>query len=194
MIKIRYRDPNELSPGLHAAAECHGRGTTVYLLCGLTAAQRRSALRRLRLTARMGHCPPLPAAQLALALGADRIGTGVGRARAVFRSHPAGSTVPLMLVSAGAIVFLMLSASIRGLPPPRVAGQPRPAAVTVPAISGARTGVGSIDVTVATTGACRAGPPGRWSVPAFPGPLAGLAARASRGSARICGCPVVPLR
>jgi hypothetical protein len=54
MIKIRYRDPNELSPGLHAAAECHGRGTTVYLLAGLTAAQRRSALRRLRLSARQG--------------------------------------------------------------------------------------------------------------------------------------------
>ena len=32
MIKIRYRDPNELSPGLHAAAERHGRSTMVYLL------------------------------------------------------------------------------------------------------------------------------------------------------------------
>ena len=68
MIRIRYRGSNELSPGLHAAAEQHGRTTTVYLLSGLTAAERRSALRRLRLTARMGHCPRLPAAQLAFAL------------------------------------------------------------------------------------------------------------------------------
>jgi hypothetical protein len=138
MIKIRYRDPNELSPGLHAAAECHGRSTTVYLLCGLTAAERRAALRRLRLSARMGHCPRLPAAQLAFALFADRIRTGAGQTGAVFRSHPAGSTVPVMVVSAGAIAFLLLSTvSIRVLHPPRTEGQlppsvPAPSVVTVP--------------------------------------------------------------
>ena len=114
MIKIRYRDPNELSPGLHAAAERHGRSTTVYLLPGLSAAQRRSALRRLKISARRGYDPRLPAGQLAVALLADRIRTSVGRAGAVFRSHPAGSTVPVMVVSAGAIAFLALSAvSIR---------------------------------------------------------------------------------
>jgi hypothetical protein len=114
MIKIRYRDPNELSPGLHAAAERHGRSTTVYLLPGLSAEQRRSALRRLRISARRGYDPKLPAGQLAVALLADRIRTSVGRAGAVFRSHPAGSTVPVMVVSAGAIAFLALSAvSIR---------------------------------------------------------------------------------
>jgi hypothetical protein len=114
MIKIRYRDPNELSPGLHAAAERHGRSTTVYLLCGLNAAQRRAALRRLKISARRGYDPKLPAPQLAVALAADRIRTTVGRAGAVFRSHPAGSTVPVMVVSAGAIAFLVLSAvSIR---------------------------------------------------------------------------------
>src|SRR5579859_5078411 len=114
MIKIRYRDPNELSPGLHAAAERHGRNTTVYLLPGLNAAQRRSALRRLKISARRGYDPRLPAGQLAVALLADRIRTSVGRAGAVFRSHPAGSTVPVMVVSAGAIAFLALSAvSIR---------------------------------------------------------------------------------
>jgi len=32
----------------------------VYLLSGLTKPQRRSALRRLRLSARMGHCPAAP--------------------------------------------------------------------------------------------------------------------------------------
>jgi hypothetical protein len=112
MIKIRYR--NELSPGLHAAAERHGRHTTIYLLPGLSAAQRRAALRRLKISAGRGYDPELPAAQLALALLADRIRTSVGLAGAVFRSHPAGSTVPVMVVSAGAIAFLALSAvSIR---------------------------------------------------------------------------------
>jgi hypothetical protein len=110
MIKIRYRDPNELSPGLHAAAERHGRSTTVYLLPGLSAAQRRAALRRLKISARRGYEPKLPAPQLAVALAADRIRTTVGWAGAVFRSHPAGSTVPVMVVSAGAIAFLALSA------------------------------------------------------------------------------------
>ena len=116
MIRIRYRDPNELSPGLHAEAERGCRGTTVYLLSGLTAQQRRSALRRLRLSARMGHCPRLPARQLALALLADRIRTALGRAGAVFRLHPAGSTVPIMVLSGGAIAFLLFSTvSIRVL-------------------------------------------------------------------------------
>jgi hypothetical protein len=109
MIKIRYVDPNKISPGLHAVVECHGRNTTVYLLCGLRPQQRRAAFRRLRMSARMGYCPALPAPQLALARLADRIRTGLGQAGAVFRSHPAASTVPLMVVSAGAIAFLLLA-------------------------------------------------------------------------------------
>src|SRR6266581_4888782 len=117
MIRVRYRDSNELSPGLHAAAERHGRTTTVYLLSGLTKPQRRSALRRLRLSARMGHCPGLPAGRLALALFADRIRTGIGQAGAVLRLHPAGSTLPVMVLSGGAIAFLLFSTvSIRVLP------------------------------------------------------------------------------
>jgi hypothetical protein len=116
MIKIRYRDSNELSPGLHAAAERRGRSTTVYLLSGLTTQERRAALRRLRLSARMGYCPRLPAGQLALALVADRIRTTIGQAGAVFRLHPAGSTVPVMMISGGAIAFLVFSTvSIRVL-------------------------------------------------------------------------------
>jgi hypothetical protein len=116
MIKIRYRDPNEFSPGLHAEAERHGRCTTVYLLSGLTKRERRAALRRLRLSARMGYCPSLPAPQLALALLKDRIRTGAGQTGAVFRLHPAGSTVPIMVLSGGAIAFLLLSTvSIRVL-------------------------------------------------------------------------------
>ena len=110
MIKIRYRDADELSPGLHAAAVPQGRNTIVFLLPGLTAAERRAALRRLRLSARMGYCPPLPPVQLALALFADRIRTTVGQLGTLVRSHPAGSTVPVMVISAGAIAFLALSA------------------------------------------------------------------------------------
>ena len=40
MIRVRYRDSNELSPGLHATAGRHGRTITVYLLPGLTAEER----------------------------------------------------------------------------------------------------------------------------------------------------------
>jgi hypothetical protein len=135
MIKIRYRDPNELSPGLHAAAERHGRSTMVYLLPGLSTAQRRAALRRLKISARRGYDPKLPGPQLAVALAADRIRTTVARAGNVFRSHPAGSTVPVMVVSAGAIAFLALSAvsiqvihrSPRG-PGPALSGAAGPAA------------------------------------------------------------------
>src|SRR5271154_1795346 len=134
MIKIRYCDSNELSPGLHAAAERHGRSTTVYLLPGLSAVQRRAALRRLKISAGRGYDPKLPAPQLALALLADRIRTAFGLAGAVFRSHPAGSTVPVMVVSAGGGTLLALSAvSIQVIHPtqgpgPVVAGAPGPAA------------------------------------------------------------------
>jgi hypothetical protein len=123
MIRIRYRGSNELSPGLHAEAEQHGRRTTVYLLSGLTAAERRSALRRLRLTARMGHCPRLPAGQLAFALLMDRMRTGIGRTGAVLRLHPAGSTVPIMVLSGGAIAFLLFSTVSIHVLHPRAADQ-----------------------------------------------------------------------
>src|ERR1700744_1161407 len=133
MIKIRYHGANELSPGLHAAAERQGRTTTVYLLSGLTPAERRAALRRLRLSARMGYCPKLPAAQLALALLADRIRTSFGQAGAVFRLPPAGIPLPLMLLSGGPIAFLLLSpVSIHVLREPRGSGpQPDPGAAPV---------------------------------------------------------------
>jgi hypothetical protein len=147
VIRIRYRAANELAPGLHAAAERHGRHTTVYLLSGLTTAERRAALRRLRISARVGRNPRLPAAQLRLALLADRIRTSLGWAGAVFRSHPAGSTVPVMVISAGAIAFLTLSAvSIQVIHTPRTSGQPL--AAGLPAASGTiPVGGGSTDPT-----------------------------------------------
>ena len=163
MIKIRYRDSNDLSPGLHAAAERHGRSTTVYLLSGLTAAERRAALRRLRLSARMGYCPRLPAAQLALALLLDRIRTTIGQAGAVFRLHPAGSTVPVMVISGGAIAFLVLSTvSIRVLHPGR-ASTASSAAGTSPVASAA-----AIPITGTSQG--RAAGPGGPSGNTQPGP------------------------
>jgi hypothetical protein len=130
MIKIRYCDPSMFSPGLHAAAERHGRSTVIYLLSGLTVPQRRAALRRLRLSARMGYCPRLPAAQFGLALLADRIRTTTGQAGAVFRTHPAGAMVPVMMAAGAAIAFLVLSSvSMPALPghPPAL-GDPAPTA------------------------------------------------------------------
>jgi hypothetical protein len=167
MIRVRYRDPNELSPGLHAAAERHGRTTTVYLLSGLTKPQRRSALRRLRLSARMGYCPGLPAGQLALALFADRIRTGIGQAGAVLRLHPAGSTLPVMVLSGGAIAFLLFSTvSIRVLPTtpasPEAASSPGPIA---------SAGAGAVPHTGSQGGVAGLGGSGDW--PAIPPGLAG---------------------
>jgi hypothetical protein len=113
----------------------------------MTAVQRRSALRRLRLSARMGHCPRLPAAQLAFALFTDRIRTGIRRAGAVLRLHPAGSTVPIMVLSGGAIAFLLFSTvSIHVI---------RPGAADQSAASGRRP----VLVTRAAAAAPAAGPP-----------------------------------
>jgi hypothetical protein len=136
-IKIRYCSANELPPGLHATAERHGRTITVYLLPGLTAEERNAALRRLRLSGRMRYGPRLPAVQLAFALFADRIRTSIAQAGSVFRAHPAGTTGPVMLISAGAIAFLVLSAvSIRILREPHgpngsPASGPAPAASAI---------------------------------------------------------------
>jgi hypothetical protein len=167
MIKIRYRDPNELSPGLHAAAERHGRSTTVYLLPGLSSAQRHAALRRLKISARRGYDPRLPAPQLAVALVADRIRTTVGRAGNVFRSHPAGSTVPVMVVSAGAIAFLALSAvSIRVThTTPRVPGPVFSGAAGPAASAGPGPGPGPSSVPIAAGQGDPPGPPGSGTGP-----------------------------
>jgi hypothetical protein len=123
MISVRYCHWRDLSPGLNATAQCNRCGTVVYLVPGLTRDERRAALRRLRMASRIGAGPELPAAQLALALLADRIKTIAGRAGAIFRLHPAASALPLMLVSVGVVVFLSLSAvSVQVLPQQAAAG------------------------------------------------------------------------
>jgi hypothetical protein len=171
MIRVRYQGSNELSPGLHATAEREGRRTTVYLLDGMTVAQRRSALRRLRLTARMGHCPRLPAAQLAFALFTDRIRTGIGRAGAVLRLHPAGSTVPIMVLSGGAIAFLLFSTVSIHVLRPRPAGQSALGTSPVVSASPVATGFGSQGQAVGPGGAGNPGDPGGIGAQAAPGGL-----------------------
>jgi hypothetical protein len=107
VIKIRYSA--ELQPGLHGQAERRGRTTVVKLLPGLTPAQRAATLRRLTQQGRMGIGPRLPVGQLMIALAADRMRTAFGHVGAVVRIHPAGSTVPVMVLFAAAVCFLALS-------------------------------------------------------------------------------------
>jgi hypothetical protein len=140
MISVRYCHSHELSPGLNASVECSRRGTVVYLVPGLTRDERHSALRRLRMASRVGAGPELPAAQLALALLADRIRTAAWRAGAIFRLHPAGSALPVLLLSVGVIAFLALSAvSIQVLPEQAVPG-PSPVRGPGPAATAGGTG------------------------------------------------------
>jgi hypothetical protein len=121
VIKIIYRD---LSPGLHASAETAGRDTIISLLPGLTPEQRRAALRRIRHSGRMGHGPRVSAVQLGLALGLDRIKAITRTGAAVVRLHPAGSTIPVLLLSTAAVVFvLMATVSIHVVPAPKSSDQ-----------------------------------------------------------------------
>jgi hypothetical protein len=115
MIHVRYK---ELSPGLHGKAEHSGRGTTVYLLPGLTGGQRKAALRRLRQEASRGCGPELPRPDLAVALAADRFRVGVRSTAAVVRLHPAGSLLPTALAAVLMALFVLapLSARIVSVP------------------------------------------------------------------------------
>lgn len=122
MIKITYRD---LSPGLHAHAESDGRNTVILLLPGLTPEQRRAALRRIRRSGRMGHGPRVPALGLALALAVDWIRTTARNCAAVARLHPAGSALPVVLLSVATVIYLfMATVPIHVLQAPGLSGQP----------------------------------------------------------------------
>lgn len=132
MICIRYRD---LSGGLHAVAECSGRGTTLFLVPGLTAGQRRAALRRLRHESRRGCGPRLPAAQLGVAVAADQVRSAVGQLAAAVRLHPALIMLPTVLVAVLAWLFVATTPlSQRG-----IAGQQGPG-VLAPGITAQVTG------------------------------------------------------
>ena len=111
MIKIWYGD---LPGGLHVRAVARGKDTIIYLLPGLTVAERRAALRRVRSSARMGHGPALSAVGLALAVMANRIRITVRNVASAMRMHP-GMFVPLLviLLSAPVAYFVLTSVSIK---------------------------------------------------------------------------------
>lgn len=111
MIRVRYQD--QLPPGLNGKAAQGARGTTVYLLPGLTGRQRRDALRRLRQEASRGCGPALPGAGLTVALAADRFRVGLRNTAAVIRQHPAGSLLPTALAGLLMTMFVFASVPVR---------------------------------------------------------------------------------
>ena len=107
LIKIRYAD---LPPGLHVRAEANGRHTIIYLLPGLTHAERRAALLRVRRSASMGHGPRLPASRVAAAVARNRITATTRNGAAAFRAHPLLLLPPVLVVASATLVYVMLSA------------------------------------------------------------------------------------
>ena len=105
MIKIRYAD---LPAGLHIRAVARGKDTIIYLLPGLTAAQRQAALRRARSSARMGQGPRLPVPGVLGAVVVDRIRTTVRNGAAAMRGHPAILVPPLVIVMSAAVAYILL--------------------------------------------------------------------------------------
>jgi hypothetical protein len=105
MVKIRY---SELPAGLHVAAAGDRDCTVVYLQPGLTPAQRRAALFRVRSSARIGQGPTLPRPAMARAIAADRVRTSAHVGAAATRRHPMLFLPPLILM-VSALVFLFMS-------------------------------------------------------------------------------------
>jgi hypothetical protein len=120
VIRIRYKD---FSAGTHDMAGLYGmtergpRGVTVYLLPGLATCQRRVVIRRLRQEASRGFGPPLPQAQLAIALGLDRVRTTARIVKATVRLHPAVTLVPGAFVVFMMTLFIVASCSRGGIAP-----------------------------------------------------------------------------
>jgi hypothetical protein len=104
MIRVRYKD---LAPGLHGKAEYRGRRTTIFLVPGLTSAQRKATLRRLRQEARRRCGPRLPVPQLVIALAADRVSVAFRNIAAVIRLHPAGSILPTTVIGCLMVLFVL---------------------------------------------------------------------------------------
>lgn len=106
MIKIRYSD---LPAGLHVRTVVQGRHTILYLLPGLSTAERRAAVHRVRSNARVGYGPRMPAAGVAFALGADRVRTTVRNGLSAARLHPAFFVPATIVVLAVAVAYLLLA-------------------------------------------------------------------------------------
>lgn len=110
MIRIEYKN---LPSGVHAEAEAGVGNVIVYLLPGLTPAQRKAALRRLRQEGNR-HCGPrLPEGQLWVALAADRLGVAVRSTARAVRLHPFGLLVPALMAGGLLAGFVFASAGGR---------------------------------------------------------------------------------
>jgi hypothetical protein len=136
LIKIRYA---ELPAGIHVRTEQARGNTVIYLLPGLTAADRRAALRRARSSARIGHSPPLSRAGLARAIAADWLRAIFRNGAAAFRAHPAIFIPPVVVVLSAAAAYLLLTSFAIRIQPPSGGSQqagrmpaPNPAALTAP--------------------------------------------------------------
>jgi hypothetical protein len=172
VIRIRYSD---LPAGLHASAKSEGRHTVIYLVPGLSAADKRSAIGRLRASARVGHGPKLPAVSLMTALIADRVRFNLRNAAVAARLHPTGLAIPVAVLTGGAILYgLLVTVSIRIGPSSPQASQARlPLSVAMaPATGGtsqraARTGPTSASRLSGNVASAPAGPSG---VPGSTGP------------------------
>jgi hypothetical protein len=117
VIKIRYTD---LPAGVHVRTTTRGRHTVVFLLHGLTPAQRKAAIRRAQGASRVGQGPPLPRAALARALAADRLRTTIRNGFGAMRLHPAILFPPLVIVLSAAVAYLLLvSVTIHFMPGPQ---------------------------------------------------------------------------
>jgi hypothetical protein len=124
VIKIRYAD---LPHGLHADVRTSGGRPVIYLLPGLSTAQRRDALRRLIRTSRLGYGPRLRASGVAFAVARDIAKTTGCNGLAAIRCHPAGSAVLAGLIAAVVVCYaLFVTVTVRFSPrpagPPAAAG------------------------------------------------------------------------
>ena len=134
MIKIRYCD---LPQGRHAHVHATGRRTVIYLLPGLSPAQRRDALGRLIRTSRQGYGPRLRATGVRFAVARDVTKTTARNALAAVRCHPAGSAALAALIAAGVICYaFFVTVTVRFIPHP--AGPPA-AAPSGPRVPGGRS-------------------------------------------------------
>jgi hypothetical protein len=141
---------------MHAEAERGSRGIVVYLLPGLTAAQRKAALRRLRQEGSRGCGPGLPLRQLAVALVADRLRAGAAHTTAAIRQHPAGTLLPALLAGGLLTMFMFASATVR-IAPAAEPGTPGDTGWSVPVGTPGRGGPGGTPPNAASVGGQAAG-------------------------------------
>lgn len=156
MIRIGYKN---LPSGVHAEADAGARGVVVYLLPGLTPAQRKAALRRLRQEGTRGCGPRLPEGQLLLALAADRLGIAVRSTARAVRHHPFGLLIPALMAGGLLAGFVFASAGVP-LPVSLVPGNGGNASWSVPHGSPGRGGPAGAPPGSGSVSGARFGPSG----------------------------------